>query len=59
MQKTDNGNAKNTFFPNSDSELKGSTRGQKIGPEDTVQGGPTTLVLKPVRLIFAVIYMTW
>ena len=47
------------FFPNSDSELKGSTSGQKIGPEDTVQGGPATLVLKPGRLLFIAIYMTW
>ena len=31
-------------FPNSDSELKGSTSGQKIGPEDTVQGLPATPV---------------
>ena len=31
-----------SWFPNSDSELKGSTSGQKIGPEDTVQGGPAT-----------------
>ena len=46
-------------FPNSDSELKGSTGGQKIGPEDTVQGGPATCVLKPGRLLFIAIYMTW
>ena len=47
------------FFPNSYSELKASTCGQKIGPEDTVQRDPATLVLKPGRLIFAAIYMTW
>ena len=46
-------------FPNSDSELKGSTSGQKIGPEDTIQGGPATLVLKPGRLVFVAIYITW
>ena len=48
-----------TSFPNSDSELKGSTSGQKIGPEDTVQGLPTTCVLKPGTVLFIAIYMTW
>ena len=41
-----------TFFPNSDSELKGSTRGQKIGPEDTVQGLPATPVSETRRARF-------
>ena len=36
-----------TFFPNSDSELKGSSRGQKIGPRIRPGGVRASLLGRP------------
>ena len=40
------------FFPNSDSELKGSTSGQKIGTEDTTGARGAVPYKLPYKLIF-------